>query len=216
MDWGINSYLKLASNTLGSPFLVDLIHNHVLILTNDHSGAPEIRVINIAAFSGRWQRAADAPSLPTVYVSDVEAVIGERITFGKYATLQPLLRRELYAFQSPLEAGTYRIWLILSGYRTKRHAVLCSYCLSLIGDGITGRERTAAKADPTLNCAGITYAGHIRRDNHGGRCSIFAPGALDHVVEQNLPGALPYAPLSPYNGALAYVEDRALVVSSFT
>ncbi|KAJ7468053.1 hypothetical protein FB451DRAFT_387697 [Mycena latifolia] len=219
MDWGTDSYLKLASNTLASPLLVNLILNHVLVLTNTLSGAPDIRVINITAFSGHWQHTADPPTLPTVYVSDIEADICESITFGNCARFRQPFKRDLHAYQSPLEAGTYRIWLFLSGYRgssSKRGAALCSYHLSLSGDKIMWRKRTAANSDPiSIHCPGITYSGHTRWDNRDDKFKILTPGDLDRVVEQSLPGVVPYAPLSPYSGALSYVAKNTLVVSYF-
>ncbi|KAJ7689382.1 hypothetical protein B0H17DRAFT_1066388 [Mycena rosella] len=219
INWETKSHLKLGSNTLGSPFLVNLIPNHILVLTNNRAGFPEIRVINIAAFSDYWQLADSSPfSLPTTDVSDIEAAVCESIIFGSCGRFQGW-PRELYAYESPLEAGTYRIWVIISGYSgspSKKHAVLCSYRLSLMGNGIIWQQRTAANADPTLNCAGITYSGHIRRYNSkSDGYSIFAPGNLDRAVEQILPDSVTYAPVSPYSGALAYATNGALVVSFF-
>ncbi|KAJ6582892.1 hypothetical protein DFH09DRAFT_1144850, partial [Mycena vulgaris] len=210
MNWETKSQLKLVSSTLGSPFSVTLVHDHVLVLANKTSGGPEIRIIHYTAFPWRQNMGH-----PLVDVCDIEAVVSESITFGNSARFRQPWKYELYAHQSPLEAGTYRVWAILTGYKSssKRHAVLCSHHLSLTGNGIVWRRRAAADTESTRNCPGITYSGHTRRYNQNDVYSIFSPKGPDPVVELSLPESSPYAPFSPYSGALAYAIQNALVVS---
>ena len=186
-------------------------------MTNDASGAPEIRIINNAELDSHWQSVTDTdcPTLPTVYVSELKTLLSESITFGNCSRFRRAIYRELHVFQSPLDTRTYRVWVYLSGYRrssSTEHAVLCSYHLTFAEDGATCRQRTASAADPIRNCAGITYSGHARQHNQGDVYTILSPEGPDRVVELEVPNSIPYAPLSPYSGALAYAVDGGTLV----
>jgi hypothetical protein len=187
-----------------------LIPDHVLFLANNASGGPEINVINSTALSSHWRSVADYPTLDTVYTSQVQAIIRESITFHKCERFREPFKRELCAYESPLEEGTYRIWMTLCGYsRTSlnQDAVICSYHLSLpkrTGDRTTWRQRTAASADPSRNVSGISYSGHSIGYSFNGYFSIFAPGHPTQVAELNLTNdeISSYPHISTYSGAL--------------
>jgi hypothetical protein len=199
-----------------------LIRDHVLFLANNASGGPEINVINSTALSSHWRYVADDPTLDIVYTSQVQAIIRESITFHKCARFRGPFKRELCAYESPLEEGTYRIWMTLGGYSrtsSNQDAVICSYHLSLpkrTGDRTTWRQRTVASADPNRNVSGISYSGHSIGCSFNGRYSIFAPGDPTQVAEQKLTNdkILSYPHISTYSGALTSLTPLASPTSN--
>jgi hypothetical protein len=202
-----------------------LIRDHVLFLANNASGAPEINVINSTALSSHWRYVADDPTLDIVYTSQVQAIIRESITFHKCARFRGPFKRELCAYESPLEEGTYRIWMTLGGYvpynrsSLKPNTVICSYRLSLpkrTGDRTTWQQRTAASANPNRNVTGISYSGHSIGYSFNGRNSIFAPGGPTQGAELNLTHdkILSYPHISTYSGALTSLTSLASPTSN--
>ncbi|KAF7336836.1 F-box domain-containing protein [Mycena venus] len=221
MDWKTETHLKLVANTWASPFLVTLIAEHLIFVTKNASGGPEISIINISTtLSSHWRSIAGLNGyyfpLDPIYTTQLEAIIRESITFPKCKHLKGQWKRDLCAYESPLQAGTYRIWVSLYGYSRPSskevHAVLWCYRLSLpkrSGDRTEWRQRIVATADPVRSSSGISYSGHSRRDYAGGP-TVFGPG--DTIpTEVNLStvsgGNSSCAHISTYSGALTSLTD---------
>ncbi|KAJ7665993.1 hypothetical protein DFH06DRAFT_264432 [Mycena polygramma] len=220
INWKTNSQLKLTSALSASPFLVTLIPNHVLFLTKDASGSPTVDVINnSAALFSHWRHVND-PILETVYTSQLTAVVSEHITLSTPGSLRRPWKRELCAHESPLEEGTYRVWVSLSGYSpssSKQRAVIYSYHLSLPkkeGEKLVWRPRTTSATIPnrTGNSSGISYSGHTARYSVGH--SIVGPSDPRHVVAV-LTGLSIHTRLSTYSGALTSLANNTLLVSYY-
>ncbi|KAJ7118661.1 hypothetical protein C8R43DRAFT_89012 [Mycena crocata] len=221
MNWRTKAHLKLAPDDKASPFLVHLLPNHVIFLTNDHSGAPEVAIIHTdTAFSSHWRPIDDRLEDDVVKMSAVGLIYREPVAFSNSSRLRKPWQRELYAYQSPLEEGTYRVWVYLSGYirsSSKQIAVIGSYHLSLpnkMGDVTTWRQRTAAATVPSRNSSGISYSGHMQQYSFDDQRSILIPGNPT-LVGLKLPGGVPYAHISTYSGALTYLADNKILVSHF-
>ncbi|KAJ7031968.1 hypothetical protein C8F04DRAFT_1108772, partial [Mycena alexandri] len=214
-NWQTQSHVKFASMTLKSPLLVTLIPNHVLLLTDNASGVPEIRVIHTAAFSSRWRLVGSDQVLDTINISEFETVVCENITFGQCERFQRPWTRQLSAYGSPLDEGTYRVWISLAGSYPDRPSwvrgkVICSYRLSLpksAGHPVIWQQRTADTAVPqetalTPNGSDITYSGH--RQLYRDRYTVFAPGNPPHLAKFDAADGSVYSHLSTYSGALTY------------
>ncbi|KAJ7741987.1 hypothetical protein DFH07DRAFT_981031, partial [Mycena maculata] len=225
MDWQTRSRLKLAPNPLTSPISVNLIPNHVLLMTNDGlSGIPEISLINMAPLSPHWRHTTDDSTLDTVHPSELEAIVHESIT-----SCPPESRgrkRELCAYESPLEEGTYRIcYLQLFTANLDRHQVIGSYSLSLpngLQDGATLRQRSVQITDHTGDSVklgrGVSYSGHNLPRHYGPQNfhSISHPGNPHQTVVLDLPEATPRRiHISVYTGGLTYSSDDSVIVTYF-
>ncbi|KAJ7196551.1 hypothetical protein GGX14DRAFT_672895 [Mycena pura] len=222
INWQTQSHLKLVSDDLDSPQLVvALIPSNVLVLTNNASGCPELRVVDVGAHS---RRIADTPNVAAVQISRLHTVMRERITFGHSARFRDPARRELYAYPSPIEDGTFRVWVRMAGYERSsfrlpssalRRAVLVSYHLSLprrAGERMALRRRTAANASPA--CSGLSYSGHSHEYVSFDEQRVFSAGELQPVASFHLRGSVGYAHISTYSGAITY-PDRNVYVSYF-
>ncbi|KAJ6584353.1 hypothetical protein B0H19DRAFT_385369 [Mycena capillaripes] len=226
IDWQAKKCLKLVSLTLTTPIRVDPIRNHLLLLTDDRFGIPEISLFNIGAFSRHWRWTNDPSSLDTVHTSEVQSLISESIAFAAHAQSWDTWKREVHAYESPLEEGTYRIWVYLSGFAVpipKRHVIVCSYILSLPNatrNGLIWRQRTAHNADHVGDCTGIPYSGYRVRYilNHEEQIfhSISHPGEPRQVVLLDLPGHARYnVHISTYNAVLTFVSNNSVVITHF-
>ncbi|KAJ6582908.1 hypothetical protein DFH09DRAFT_1437379 [Mycena vulgaris] len=112
---GISTRLLVVNPCSGGNYF-GFLDAKICVLANKPSGGLENRVINYTAFSSHWQQTAGHPTFPNVDVSDLKAVICESITFGICAHFRNPWQYELYVYQSPLKAETYRVWVILSGF----------------------------------------------------------------------------------------------------
>ncbi|KAJ6478718.1 hypothetical protein C8R47DRAFT_1137912 [Mycena vitilis] len=222
INWKMNSQLKLTSALSASPFLATLIPNHVLFLTKDASGIPTVEVINNStALSSHWRHVTD-PILETVYTSQLTAVVSEHITLPTFGGLREPWKRELCAHESPLEEGTYRVWVSLSGYSpssSKQRAAIYSYHLSLPkreGEKLLWGSRTVSATIPnrTGNSSGISYSGHTARYSVGH--SIVGPSDPRHVTAVHT-GLSIHTRLSTYSGALTSLANNtpSLLISYY-
>ncbi|KAJ7185778.1 hypothetical protein C8R46DRAFT_1207896 [Mycena filopes] len=228
INWETKSQVILTSTTLTYPLLVALIPNHVLFLTNNASSHPEVRVIHTpTTLASHWRPAAFDRVLDSIDISKLEPVICESITFGKPGRFRGgYYRRELCAYGSPLEEGTYRVWISLHGsYKPQLSAkygpgVICSYHLSLpknAGDRPLWQQRTAAfvkvEIGLDLHESGIAYSGHRQQyHRYPDHYTIFAPRNPPHLAVLPDPNGSHYAHLSTYGGALTYFNANERTV----
>ncbi|KAJ7777553.1 hypothetical protein DFH07DRAFT_797223 [Mycena maculata] len=231
VDWKNGLHLRLA---LISPIDVDLIPNHVVIVKSDKlSDTPEISVINMGALSGYWRhttgRDYSDPELDSVDITSGMEVMRKSIPMAtgecRYGGT-----RILGIFESPIEDGTYRVWVQVhlsasadtvdpSGLTVSARQMICSYSLSLLNppqDGIILRQRSAHIGDfPRDSCPTISYSGHrIQLDRRLHAHGIYYPGS--QTIPLNLHPSKPYArDMSTYTGALAYSVGESVIVTYF-
>ncbi|KAJ7861150.1 hypothetical protein B0H13DRAFT_1900621 [Mycena leptocephala] len=220
MNWKTNSQFTLAPDTSDSPyFVLPLVPNYLFILTNGASGEPCISIVKNTALSSHWRSIADPTTHDLVYPSQLEAIISESITFGNFGRRRPPLGRKLCVYESPLEEGTYRIWVGLSSgifsWSTNswsERGVICSYYLSLPtrdGDTTTLRTSTSASTNPTRNygASPISYSGHTVGHASDGQHKIYGPSDSTMDLPVDFTRRSSYAHLSTYSGALVSLSN---------
>ncbi|KAF7360197.1 F-box domain-containing protein [Mycena venus] len=224
MNWKTKAHLTVVPNARVSPLLVTLVPNHVIFLMSGTTGSPEIRIINSTALSPHWRLDTGHPILNTVFPSQLDVILCEKITFEKCPYLRKPFQRKLYAYESPLQEGTYRIWIMLYGSSQSLldvEGAICSYHFSLpnkVGDKITWRQRTVFATETSPSRSALSYSGHtVRRFSRAGR-SVFGPEDRVADLKPSSSALSPYTHVATYSGALTSVDNRnnEVLISYYT
>ncbi|KAJ7445077.1 hypothetical protein FB451DRAFT_1293305 [Mycena latifolia] len=125
----------------------------------------------------------------------------------------------LAAHESPLERGSYRVWLYLPySYvdtgGSHALALLYGYHLRIPSASraqVTFHRRSCAPIAPKLSVPSFTYSGHALF----GTQRIVSSERPDVVIRTDLTDVIGLVRLSPYSGAFTYPTSKALVVSYF-
>ncbi|KAJ7461728.1 hypothetical protein B0H11DRAFT_113155 [Mycena galericulata] len=225
LDWKRMLRLKLVGE---HGLSVNLIPNHVLVMTAEPSETPEIRIFDTARFSRHWGHTTDASELNAIPIRELDTAIDEKIVFARSHLRKMATELELCTYESPVEEGTYRVWAYLRRFSLGRRgpvAVACSCTLRLPNrtrDGILWSRRTTHTADhmPVGYRDGISYSGH-KLGYYGKNNEIFRaishPGNPSQGVGLTLPIPAPYpCPyISAYSGAVTYLANGLPVVIYF-
>ncbi|KAJ6555462.1 hypothetical protein DFH09DRAFT_1165426 [Mycena vulgaris] len=225
IDWRTQRYCSIKA-PVGSKFLMELVPGHLIFtLTSPSYATQEICVSPIASLPNFWS-SGDHHTTDLIPVSDVPVVASHTIK-PRNALISRLRRYriELVAHESPLQRGTYRVWLYIP-YICPRilenpveRALLYSFRLSLpgaFGRELTWRERSCAPGQPDTCYRGISYSGHTQALGNFGQ-QIFPPETYPAPILVDGPQGpwWNWAHLAPYSGALTYLTGKTLVVRYF-
>lgn len=203
---------------------MDLVPGYMIVTeTSPASTIQEISVSSIAALVQHWKPVplgeridTDAAVIP---IMTIPKVVSDTVKVG----LGAYTNFALAALESPLERGTYRVWLyvphlsVTLPYRAR--AVLCSYWLVLPSAGVsahgtqaTWRRRSHMPSSPILDYPMVlTYSGHTYTG-----LGIMQPGKAA-VIAADLGDHGHWVHITPYSGALTYstLTSQEIRVSYF-
>ncbi|KAJ7080105.1 hypothetical protein C8R44DRAFT_895489 [Mycena epipterygia] len=204
IDWRAQQYCEILPP--GRNFRVKLIPGY-LILTWTSGMLRDIRLVAITSLSGSWTPVAPSNTANPVQPSNIPHVASHTVKVkGSGGSIQAVVTSPVY--EDPLHCGSYRLWLSIP------------YTAGTSRGQFTIRPRSRAFATTNTGFPGtweISYSGHAKssqllddKDIH----RIFPP---DNSTPINLaiPEASRTAYILPYNGTVALVTARPLVLSYF-
>ncbi|KAJ7110517.1 hypothetical protein C8R44DRAFT_883653 [Mycena epipterygia] len=234
INWREQRYCKiLCPIHIGSNFYMELIPGHFILTWTPSSGTThKIAVGAIASLSGFSTPMGQNTAVPVLF-SDIPDITSHTIK-PNGELIRPRARIQIAVHESPLQRGTYLLWLDIQYYgpagigstSPEDLSLLCSFRLSLPGTG--GRrcrvqQRSCAPAIHCTRIGGISYSGHTQSRYWSalvGRLRIFPPAIhptpiMVQISEADIP--FPSSPLhlAPYSGMLAYVVQHTLFLRYF-
>ncbi|KAJ7060980.1 hypothetical protein C8F01DRAFT_1083911 [Mycena amicta] len=186
-------YLKLVSNV---EFLVALTSEHIIFLVDppNHDG-PELRILSVAAVksTGYWSDQLNTEHHDSIDIAQLPTVIVSKISLKHSASWRPPWRRELHVHQSPLDDGTYRVWVRWGGFRVDgtQAGTLAGYHLFVTG---SSDETASAALRPRIESPvgnGVSYFGHALQQIRQNQYQVYVPGKTKPVALLELPGVGP-------------------------
>jgi hypothetical protein len=211
--------------TQHSHLAVSLVPDHAIVTWITRSEATNIKTIAMASLS--WSAVGKDNSASPISAADflptALTIIPPRNGLFSGTPSYPV---ELAVRESPLQSGTYRVWLHIPSISRGclgdyvECAFLYRFTLSLpglSGSGLAWRQGDCLPAQPHARYSGITYSGYnwsLGRLGH----ELIAPGKPPVPISfANEPRWWNWAHLAPYGGALTYHhgKDEPLVVHYF-
>ncbi|KAJ7110492.1 hypothetical protein C8R44DRAFT_800118 [Mycena epipterygia] len=235
INWRAQCYCKiLCPIHVGSNFYMELIPGHFVLAWTPSSGTThKITVGAIASLSGFYASVGQQDTAVPVLFSDIPDITSNTIK-PNGELIRPRARIQIAVHESPLQRGTYLLWLDIQYYgpagigntSPEDLSLLCSFRLSLPGTG--GRrcrvqQRSCAPAIHCTHIGGISYSGHTQSRYWSalvGSLLIFPPAIhptsiMVRISEADIP--FPSSPLylAPYSGMLAYIVQHTLFLRYF-
>ncbi|KAJ7106991.1 hypothetical protein C8R44DRAFT_858085 [Mycena epipterygia] len=226
IDWPAHQHCKIiCPANVGFEFCMELIPGFFIVTARPSSPnlTTEIRVGSVASLSGSWV------SLPVEQHNTIEPLPFSSLSLVASNTVTPTDARiksgRLEVHESPLQRGTYRVWLSIpysvpgahdSGGSTHR-ALICSFNLSTLESGgsqFSWKQRSSVSAVPTACADRILYSGHTQFEPNGIQ-KIFQPDNHSAPITLEMPEGTHLALLVPYSGTLAYFTMQTIVLRYF-
>ncbi|KAJ7145542.1 hypothetical protein C8R44DRAFT_166 [Mycena epipterygia] len=225
VDWNAQQCCKILCTGDETGFnSMKLISNYFILITTSPSGVEqEIRICAITSLSA-WAPVGQHNTANAVRLSNIPHVALSTTKF-KGAVISPAV---MAVHESPLERGTYRVWLfnqysvdrLLSG--PTYHALLSRFRLSLPGTGgrqLTWRQQSRTSTEVDRRRRGISYSGHTSAVFWTPAASqrIFPPEVPPTPIVVGIPEGMERAwtKVAPYSGALTYFTQNAVVLCYF-
>ncbi|CAK5261954.1 unnamed protein product, partial [Mycena citricolor] len=182
------------------PIDVALIPDQAVILTSADVDAQDMSIgfVNLPAQFG-----PDRPAMRTVPLSVVSRSRDHSIA----------------VFESPVEAGVYRVRVKVSGFIGPSVPGIITYSLLLRGSKCTFEGEVRHETLPRDGSfVGLTYSGHLAvwRTNHlqsHKELIVFAPGASLPTVLKDCPA---FSTVSPYSGTMCYWDFGGIYISYYS
>ncbi|KAJ7110491.1 hypothetical protein C8R44DRAFT_800115, partial [Mycena epipterygia] len=218
-------YKIVCPSHIGTNLSMELVPDHFILTWTPSLGKTQkIRVGTIASLSSSWTPMEQHNTAQPILLLHIPHVASHTIKLKG----RPKLPLQLAVHESPLQRGTYRMWVRIphSGTRVLggavRGALLCSFRLSLPGAGhhqLAFRQRSCVFSTCVTPDPGISYSGHTHA---WGMVTIHRMLGPEFIFRVFPPEADPIPifsqtvlALTPYSGALASVTQRTLVVCYF-
>ncbi|KAJ7126001.1 hypothetical protein C8R44DRAFT_979915 [Mycena epipterygia] len=226
IDWRAQQYCKiLPPSSTESKFAMELVPGYFIsTATSSSNKTQEIRICSIAALPNSWTPVGEHNTADPVLVSNVPHVVLTTIKLNG----TPVRAGIIAVHRSPLQRGTYRVWLYFSYYEPRLfanspdRALLCRFRLSLPETGdrqFTWRQQSCTPTEPALRFRGISYSGHTPKAH-------WSTGLFHRILPPDIPPApiivgtpermeASWGNVAPYSGALTYFTDHSLVLCYF-
>ncbi|KAF7351366.1 hypothetical protein MSAN_01568100 [Mycena sanguinolenta] len=198
INWKTKDHLELTSPTF--QLTVIPILNYILVLSNILPGGPKVSILDNSAFSSHWRNVAMHPTPNKVPISELEFLLQESITFHDLPSLTLWGTIELFAYESPLQDETYRVWALMRDGQQNHLATKNS-------GGFNDRQPSCALKYILLGTQDIRFLEQI-----------LYFGAFGHDRGESSDGGivsdLSYIHISTYSGALTCIDttgNRVLI-----
>ncbi|KAJ7080100.1 hypothetical protein C8R44DRAFT_824431 [Mycena epipterygia] len=222
IDWHAQQYYEILPP--GPNFRVELIPGY-LILTWTSGMLQEIRVVAITSLPGSWTPVVERNAASPVQLSDIPPIASHTVKSAGEIVGPALI---FGVHESPLQYGTYRMWICLP-YFTPRprlsgsftnHELLCRFRLCLpttSGNQFTCQQQSRVQRASNFRTSRISYSGHTKGPiwaTHIPGHLIFPPTIHSAPIMLQIPEDSS-ADIAPYSGAVAYFTAQAFVLSYF-
>ncbi|KAJ7111213.1 hypothetical protein C8R44DRAFT_985435 [Mycena epipterygia] len=213
----------LCPSQIRSNFAMELVPGYLILTSISLSEKTQyIRVCSIDSLSDSWTPLADHNTAKPVRVSAIPHVALTTIELKG----APDRSGGIAVHESPLQRGTYRVWLYIQYSETRLlrsttdRALLYRFRLTLPAAGqFTWREQRCTPVEPAPRSGGISYSGHTAKPDWstGPLVSILPPEIppAPIVVGTSHPVEALWGNVAPYSGALTYSKGHSFVLCYF-
>ncbi|KAJ7114475.1 hypothetical protein C8R44DRAFT_855693, partial [Mycena epipterygia] len=217
IDWRAQRYYEVLGRGKES---IELIPGYFILTWTSDGMTQKISVVAITSLPGSWTSVVQRNTAYPVQLSSIPHVASHTIICPGEIMRSALI---FGVHESPLQTGTYRVWICLP-YMPRppdaNNELLCRFrvCLpTTSGHQSTWQEQSRTPLASIFRASGISYSGHTEAtiwDPHTPGHRILPPITHSTPIMLQIPEDSA-ADIGPYSGAVGYFTAQAFVLSYF-